>query len=213
MTGCLLFDCDGTLVDSERLCNVGLVEQFSELGIKLDADELELRFRGWKLAKILELLQQENYIVLPQGFVDGYRLRVSELFEKELKPVKGIETTLEQLEYPKAVVSSGPRQKIEQALKVCGLTKYFDGNIYSSYEIGAWKPDPRVYQFAAQDMGYAPAECVVVDDGLVGIEASVKAGIRTYFYNVYQEQCEWPEVISFRKMSELPNLIGKKFSV
>jgi len=47
---CLLFDCDGTLVDSERLCNIGLVQRFAPLGIKLDADELVIRFRGWKLA-------------------------------------------------------------------------------------------------------------------------------------------------------------------
>lgn len=209
MTNCLLFDCDGTLVDSERLCNVGLVVSFKELGVTLDADELVLRFRGWKLAKILELLQGEHSVVLPDGFIAAYRERVSELFENELKPVQDIENALDQLDYPKAVVSSGPREKIEQALRVCKLSKYFQRNIYSSYEIGAWKPDPRVYEFAARNMGYHPTQCSVIDDGLVGVEAGVKAGMRTYFYNTHHDQCDWPGVVSFKSMAELPKLIAQ----
>lgn len=208
MTKCLLFDCDGTLVDSERLCNVGLVTAFKELRIVLDADELVLRFRGWKLADILNLLQEENSVVIPHNFVAAYRETVAELFEKELKPVQGIENALESLEYPKAVVSSGPRHKVEQALRLCRLTKYFGGNIYSSYEVGAWKPDPRIYEFAAQVMGYTPAECVAIEDGLVGVEAGVRAGMKTYFYNVHQEKCDWPGVVQFDAMSELPKLIA-----
>ena len=66
MSACLLFDCDGTLVDSERLCNVGLVRKFQELGIRLDPDELVIRFRGWKLARILELLAIEYELELPE---------------------------------------------------------------------------------------------------------------------------------------------------
>jgi len=48
----------------------------------------------------------------------------------------------------------------------------------------------------------------VVDDGLAGVEAGVKAGIKTYYYNIYQDQCEWPGVVSFKSRSELPELIA-----
>lgn len=208
MTKCLLFDCDGTLVDSERLCNVGLAVMFKELGCSLDADELTLRFRGWKLATILELLQQENSVSLPDNFIAQYRNKVSDLFEKELKPVPGIQSALEQLSYPMAVVSSGPKQKIEQALRVCQIEKYFGANIYSSYDIGAWKPDPKIYEFAAQDMGYDPAQCAAIEDGMVGVEASVRAGVLTYFYNIHQYKCDWPGVSIFTSMYDLPELIA-----
>lgn len=208
LTKCLLFDCDGTLVDSERLCNVALVVMFRELGCDLDVDELTLRFRGWKLASILEILQQENSLSLPNGFTEYYRKKVTELFLEELKPVPGIVGALEKLDYPMAVVSSGPRQKIEQALKICGLSKYFGSSIYSSYDVGAWKPDPRIYEFAAKDMGFFPAECSAIEDGMIGVEASVKAGIKTYFYNIHQDRCDWPEVSIFSSMSELPMLIA-----
>ncbi len=207
MINCLLFDCDGTLVDSERLCNIALVMKFNELNITLDPDELELRFKGQKLANILEQLQSEHTITLPDGFVPAYRKLTNELLAKELKPIKGIKEALDQLDYPKAVVSSAPRDRIDLALKVCGLTQYFNRNIYSAYEIGFWKPDPKIYEFAAQHMGYAPALCAVIEDSLVGVEAGVKAGAKTFFYNPHNEQCDWPDIVSFQLMDDLPKLI------
>ncbi|MEH6445040.1 MAG: HAD-IA family hydrolase, partial [Oceanospirillaceae bacterium] len=165
MKKCLLFDCDGTLVDSERLCNIGMVIKFREKGIELDADELVVRFRGWKLAKIISALEAEFDIHLPENFVHQYRAIVTDLFETELKPIEYIEESLKNLDYPMAVVSSGPVQKIQQALRICGLADYFGRNIYSSYEIGVWKPDPEIYIYAGKDMGFPVENCVVIDDG------------------------------------------------
>ena len=100
MSKCLLFDCDGTLVDSERLCNIGLVLKFREYGIELDADELVIKFRGWKLAKILEALEQESQLKLPEGFVDSYRAIVTNLFETDLKPIPyGINVLISTIKY------------------------------------------------------------------------------------------------------------------
>ena len=170
MAACLLFDCDGTLVDSERLCNVGLVRKFQQLDISLDADELVERFRGWKLARILADLEAEHGVALPTDFVPSYREIISQLFEAELKSVDGVEYALANLPQPKAVVSSGPQHKIRQALQICGLSKYFGVNLYSSYDVGIWKPEPGIYTEAAAGMGFDPRECAVIEDGLVGVE-------------------------------------------
>jgi beta-phosphoglucomutase-like phosphatase (HAD superfamily) len=72
-----------------------------------------------------------------------------------------------------------------------------------------WKPDPGIYLHAARDMGYSVADCVVVDDGPVGVEAGVKAGIRTLFYNRFNEPCDFPGAVSFDSMSELPGHIRR----
>lgn len=208
MSKCLLFDYDGTLVDSERLCSLGIAIKFDDFGIKLDADELVKRFKGWKLATILDTLEQEYEIKLAEDFVPSYRALITNLFETDLKPIEGIEQALKVLPHPKAVVSSGPAHKIEQTLRVCGLTDYFTSNIYSSYEVKIWKPDPGIYQYAAKDMGYLPNDCIVIDDGPVGVEAGHKAGMKTLFFNVFQESCELSNVVSFSSMRELPLLIG-----
>lgn len=208
MKVCLLFDCDGTLVDSERLCNVGLARKFQQIGISLDVDELVIRFRGWKLATILEVLEAEHSVTLPEGFVASYREIVSQLFETELKPIEGIEHALASMPQPKVVVSSGPRHKIKQALRVCGLSEYFEDNIYSSYDVGIWKPDPGIYRYAAAGMGFSEAECAVIDDGPVGVEAGHMAGMATYFYNRFAEPCPFPGVVSFSSMYNLPELVN-----
>jgi len=141
-------------------------------------------------------------------FVPSYRAIVSELFEAELQPIDGIEQALDDLAQPKAVVSSGPPHKIKQALRVCGLSKYFGDNIYSSYDVGIWKPDPEIYRHAAAGMGFTSEQCAVIDDGPVGVEVGYLAGMRTYFYNRFNEPCDFPDVVSFVSMRSLPGLVN-----
>ena len=63
---------------------------FRRHGVELDADELVIRFRGWKLASLLSILEEEHEIKLSANFVKDYRKIVSELFDNELKPVEGV---------------------------------------------------------------------------------------------------------------------------
>ena len=70
-----------------------------------------------------------------------------------------------------------------------------------------WKPDPGIYQYAAKDMGFSVGDCIVIDDGPVGIEAGFKAGMKTLFYNRFNELCEFESVVSFCSMKALPQLI------
>jgi len=207
MSKCLLFDCDGTLVDSERLGNIGLVIKFKALGIRLDADELTTRFSGWKMANILDDLSEEFEITLADDFVNSYRALVAELFEAELKPIDGVVQALNQLKHPKAVVSSGPVSKIELSLRVCGLSHFFGDHIYSAYDINSWKPDPGLFLFAAKDMGFSAKDCIVIEDSIVGVEAGINAGMKTLFYNPRNEQHDYSEVTCFKFMSELGELI------
>jgi HAD superfamily hydrolase (TIGR01509 family) len=208
MSKCVLFDCDGTLVDSEGLCNKGLAIQFGELGVQLDPEELVVRFRGRKLETTLAMLRDEHQVELPDTFIRDYRRVVGELFESELRPVEGIEAVLQDLHQPMAVVSSGPVHKIQQALRVCGLTDYFGNNVYSSYEVGIWKPDPGIYLHAAGDMGFSARDCVVIEDSMAGVEAGLSAGIRTLFYNKFNEPCLFDKAICFSSMTELSALIA-----
>ena len=208
MTKCLLFDCDGTLVDSERLGNIGLVIKFKALGIKLDADELTARFSGWKMSNILSTLSLEHELTLPDNFVSSYRQLVSQLFEAGLKPIDGVIDTLERLPQPKAVVSSGPMSKIKLSLKVCGLSVYFGDNMYSAYDIEIWKPDPGLFLFAAKSMGFSANECIVIEDSAVGVEAGIKASMKTLFFNPMNEENIYSQAISFQSMEQLPELIN-----
>ena len=89
---------------------------------------------------------------------------------------------LRAISFPFCVASSGPTSKIRQALRVSGLLSFFGKNIFSSYEIESWKPEPGLFLHAAKIMGFSPARCVVVEDSEVGLQAATAAGMRSLKY-------------------------------
>ena len=207
MTKCLFFDCDGTLIDSETVCNKSLSLEFSKAGIHIEPESLT-QFRGWELAKIFQTISSEFKKELPATIRDDYRSTMHDLFDTELNPIEGIHLTLENLDHPKAIVSSAPREKILHGLEICDLLKYFDHkHIYSAYDLNIWKPDPKIYIHAAHDMGYSEDQCIVIEDSLTGVEAGYNANMLTFFFNQYQDLCAFPGVITFESMRELPRLI------
>ncbi|UES60287.1 HAD-IA family hydrolase (plasmid) [Roseibium aggregatum] len=69
-----------------------------------------------------------------------------------------------------------------QAVKVSGLAKYFGSNLFSSYVVGSWKPEPGLFLHAARTMGFAPNSCIVVEDSSVGIQAAKAVGMVAMHY-------------------------------
>jgi HAD superfamily hydrolase (TIGR01509 family) len=183
MIKCLIFDCDGTLVDSEYLCNLGLEIILREYGVEASAEQMVLKYRGGKLANILNAIEDEYQINLKESFVTEYRELVDQLFEKDLVPFDGVVKFLEQNALPVCVASSGPIKKIKTSIQITGLAKYFGDNLFSSYEINSWKPEPNLFLYAAKKMGFKPSECLVIEDSTLGIQAGLAAGMRTVLFD------------------------------
>ncbi|MEM7111735.1 MAG: HAD-IA family hydrolase [Chloroflexota bacterium] len=204
----VIFDLDGTLVDSETLCNVAFLDLVPELKTQISVEELVWRNRGRKLVEILRGLESDFGLAFAADFEPLYRRRVQELFSSELKPVCGVPDMLEALKLPKCVASSGPLAKIQHALDTCGLLRYFEGHLYSSYEVGFWKPDPGLFRYAMSQEGFAPEQCAVVEDSEVGIQAAKAAGIRPFYYCPGRLLSEATDCVVFQSMAELPKLLG-----
>jgi len=177
---CIIFDLDGTLIDSEPACNQALLDLLPELSDTLV--DLMDRYRGRKLTEIFVDVESRLGWKLPVGFEQTYRDRVAAIFDKELKAMPEAEEALSMISLPMCVASSGPMSKIRHALDLTGLSRFFGQNIYSSYEVGFWKPDPRLFLHAAEKMGFAPDHCIVVEDSPVGVAAAVSAGMRPIQY-------------------------------
>jgi HAD superfamily hydrolase (TIGR01509 family) len=208
MTGiCIIFDLDGTLVDSEGLCNQAFLDLLPQLNDTVES--LIQRYRGKKLAPILADLERRLCQKLPDAFELHYRQHVAELFSRELKPMPGVLEMLETTHFPKCIASSGPPLKIRQALQVTGLAPFFDDNIFSSYEAGSWKPEPGLFQYAANAMGFIPSQCVVVEDSEVGIEAAAAAGMKAFRYvrNGETPSYRIGNEVPFDNMLQLPRLL------
>ncbi|MEF3074718.1 HAD-IA family hydrolase [Methylobacter sp. Wu1] len=204
---CVIFDLDGTLVDSEGLCNQAFLDLLPQLNETVAS--VTQRYRGKKLAQILADLERRLCRKLPDAFEQQYRQRVAELFSYELKPMPGVFEMLDIMNFPKCIASSGPPLKIRQALQVSGLAPYFGNNLFSSYEVSSWKPEPGLFQYAAKAMGFVPSQCVVIEDSEVGIEAAAAAGMRAFQYVRNGETSSWRagEAVLFDDMLQLPQLL------
>jgi len=209
MIKCIIFDCDGTLVDSEYLCNLGLEIKLRELQIEESAHEMMIQYRGGKLSEILKSLELKHNIVLDESFVTSYRVLVETLFEKKLKPIDGVINTLEKLDLPICVASSGPLKKIEKSLSLTNLKHFFNDNIFSSYEVNSWKPEPGLLLHAAEKMGFPPDQCAVVEDSQIGIHAAIAANMSAMLYDPLNLNIKDSRVRSIKQMSELHSIITK----
>lgn len=206
-TELVIFDCDGVLVDSETLGNRVLIEFVAEFGLKLEIEEAILLFRGCKMADCVAVIEQKLGKKMPSDFVTQLRTRTAKAFEHELLSIEGIEAALDKIDLPICVASSGPIEKIELALRVTNLLPRFAGSIFSSYQIGSWKPEPDLFLFAAKTMGFEPQFCTVVEDSILGVRAGIPAGMRVLWYTAQSEATLVDGAIIFQSMNQLPLLL------
>jgi beta-phosphoglucomutase-like phosphatase (HAD superfamily) len=71
---------------------------------------------------------------------------------------------------------------MSHGLRVAGLADFFGDKVFSSYEVGHWKPEPHLFLHAARMMGYPPEDCLVVEDSDPGLHAAKAAGMRAIHY-------------------------------
>lgn len=128
-----------------------------------------------------------------------------------MKATDGMPEALDALaNYPRAVVSNGPDNKIRCAMQSSGLAHHFSGHLFSAYTIGVWKPDPGLYLKAAEAMGFPPERCVVIDDAAVGVEAGLAAGMQVIHLNHFPDEETTPDgAIAIQHASELPAIIAR----
>jgi HAD superfamily hydrolase (TIGR01509 family) len=179
-TSLIIFDCDGVLVDSEALQIRALLEVAAPLGFQMPLEDAVERFRGAKMANVVSAIEARIGAATPARFVADVRARQADAFARELRPVDGIHDALARLPVPRCVASSGPLEKIRLSLTITGLLDAFGDRIFSAYEIDSWKPEPDLFLYAAERMGAAPSDTVVVEDSLLGVQAGVAAGMRVF---------------------------------
>lgn len=208
---CIIFDCDGVLVDSESISAKVFQEMVFELGCNLDFDTVLKQITGTSMKENLKFFADCLGHELPGDFETEFRRRSYEAFKTELKPVKGIHSLLEKMTVPYCTASSGPQKKIRLNLTTARLIDKFDNNIFSSYDIGSWKPEPDIYLYAAKQMGFEPKECAVIEDSLTGVKAAKAGGFDVFgFTRKGSEQAfEKLGATAFFEMSELDKLLQR----
>lgn len=187
----VIFDCDGTLVDSEVVAARAWSEYVASYGVSLSAEEALARFRGVSMKWCISHIEQLHGQALPAHFEEELRALMGSLLEQHLQPISGAVEMLEKLHLPFALASNAPHHKIELCLRVTGLLPHFSGRIFSAYDVQRWKPDPALFLFAAERLGVPPQRCAVVEDSLPGVQAGLAAGMKVI---ALQEHAPHPEL-------------------
>lgn len=211
--GLVVFDCDGVLVDSERLAVAVEAEVLSELGWVMYAQEVADRFVGRSAAS----MQAEVEAVLghPLDWEATFGRRHAAAFDASLEPVDGVADVLDALAaggHRYCVASSSARDAIGYKLRRTGLAERIDpAHVFSADDVANGKPAPDVFLLAAATMGVAPAACVVIEDSPIGVRAGLAAGMRVLAFGggiTPPSRLAFPGVEVFGAMTELPGLLG-----
>lgn len=175
---CVIFDCDGVLVDSEVIATTVLLEAIAEVGGQVDEHFAYTRFLGVSTIAVVDILAREFKVDLTAEHLINMRSRLRDRLRHELKPIPGVAQAIGQLETPYCVASSSQPERIRLALAVTGLLDAFEPHIYSASMVRRGKPAPDLFLHAASSMGLDPAECIVIEDSPAGIQAAQAAGMR-----------------------------------
>lgn len=208
----VLFDCDGVLVDSEGLTNKLLRDDLAARGLELSPERATELFVGRTMFFVSEKAVELGAI-LPDDWITQIYEKMYALMAEEVEAVPGAAKVLDRLldvGIQIAVASNGPRTKMEITLNRAGLMHLVSPHIYSAQDLAHPKPAPDVYLHAAEQMGAAPEQCIVVEDTTSGAQAAEAAGMRCIGFATMGQESELAPHCIFvvRSMQALADRLG-----
>ena len=174
-----IWDMDGVLVDTGKAHYQSWVETLAKRSVPLPYDQFSSTF-GMNNTTILKLWLGAD---TPQSEIDQVGDEKEAIFRRlvtgHTQPLPGVRALLEALHaagFRQAVASSAPQANIDTLLETTRLRPFFDAVVSAARLPG--KPDPTVFLEAAARLSVPPAQCVVVEDAVAGVEGARRAGMR-----------------------------------
>jgi HAD superfamily hydrolase (TIGR01509 family) len=207
----IIFDCDGVLVDSERIANEVFAKVLNEeYGLTLSLDDMFQKFVGHSssqcMAIIEEMLGEEPPLQLEQRYKD----EINRALSTSVTVVPGIERAIAEISTPFCVASSGSHDKMQTTLGKTKLLHYFEGKLYSTSDVDRGKPFPDIYLHAARKMGVLdPSKCLVIEDSPLGVKGGVSAGMTVFGYTELMDKNRLLEAGAHHTFSNMYNLANE----
>ena len=180
----LIFDCDGTLVDSEYMNNLATIKLLHDEGLmQYDMDYAFEHFVGLRLNMILAGITKETGHVFPPGMSAKYAQMAEEMMPEYLKIIPGAdELVAAAAKHMKiCVASNGQRENVLSSLERMGLKKYFpDEFVFTGTMVKNAKPAPDLFLLAAEKMHATHDKCLVIEDSVAGVTGAAAAGMHVF---------------------------------
>jgi len=182
MKNLIIFDCDGTLVDSEMLYNGVTADLLGDIGLpEYTLERCLEEFTGHSWSTIRARLIDKHGSMIPDDIIQQYIERASRAMEHDLQAVPDATSLIRGLRstHKLCVASNGERGNVLKSLRLTGLMEFFDedAHIFTKIQVTNPKPAPDLFLFAADRMETHPQHCLVIEDSPTGVRAAKAAGM------------------------------------
>jgi HAD superfamily hydrolase (TIGR01509 family) len=192
----LIFDCDGTLVDSEYMNNLATLRLLHDEGLtQYDMEYAFSHFVGLRLKHILSNITKDTGHIFPADIGERYVATCNVLMDEHLKPIDGakelVETASTRMKV--CVASNGQRENVIESLRRTALLPYFrDEHIFTGVQVKNAKPAPDLFFLAAERMNAQVDKCLVIEDSVAGVTGAKAAGMHVFgFTGAHINQETW----------------------
>lgn len=212
-----IYDCDGTLIDSETIAMQVCAAAARSIGLDYTPETFGRRFIGIPGKDTWAAIEVEYGRPLPDGFREATDGEIKRRFLTEIRPVPGVRAAVEEIGGRRCVASSTGLHSLRRNIRTAGLEDLFDPHIFSASQVARGKPAPDVFLFAASQMGVDPIHCLVIEDSVPGVTAARRAGMQVIgFTGVSHERAHTRERLLAAgalavadDMADLPDLLRR----
>jgi HAD superfamily hydrolase (TIGR01509 family) len=182
----VIFDCDGGLVDTENLANRRLAEWLGAAGYPTSFEYCRKNFSGRSMVSVHKEIEAKTEVRLGADFVDRWNAGLPDLFAHGVEAIPYVREFVEAVRaagIAYCVATSARVSKMHITLGQTGLLPLFEHAMFSATMVSRGKPFPDLFLHAAKTMGFAPADCIVIEDSVAGTQAGIAAGMRVFSYH------------------------------
>ncbi|NSC24915.1 HAD family phosphatase [Streptomyces albus subsp. chlorinus] len=206
----VVFDCDGVLVDTERIGPEVVAAMATEAGWPLTPDDVRELFLGTPEPYLLAQVRAHATVPVDESWLVEYRARVAAAFDAAPHTMPGVRALLDALDArgtPYCVASSGSHPRIRHSLTATGLWERFAGRVFSADDVREGKPAPDLFLHAAAECGVPPADCLVVEDSPAGVRAALAARMPVVGYTGGPTPAGWLAEAGHGTVADLRDLL------
>ncbi len=177
----VLFDMDGVIVDTNPAHKKAILQFCDTYNKRLSDDEMKKYIWGRTNKEwIRHLFGEDISDAQLKIYADEKEQLFRDIYEPDARLLNGLTAFLNMLEehnIPKAIGTSAPRANVDFVFKHTGIEKYFNTVLDETY-VTIGKPNPEIYLKAAKALNFHPADCIVIEDSLAGVESGKRAGCK-----------------------------------
>ncbi len=178
----LIWDFDGVIADTEHVAMKAWQQALQSYGINLSFNETVHCIMG--IGQKLQLLNLQVYNdVLTAADIERINCEVNRKIQDDLMLTEGIEDIFKMHNFAQCIATGNSPEGIKARVKPLHLERYFKPNqIFSASFVKYGKPEPDLFLYAARQMGFAPKDCIVIEDSLAGLTAGLRASMKVVAY-------------------------------